>query len=582
MASALVRQVSRVRRRLFLGSLLATVAWGWVAALAVAAGWFLVQPYLIGEPPAWLRWAVVGGLAVAGTLVAVIVSVLRAPSSVSAALSLDHRFALKERVTTSLTLAPDELASPAGQALLADVEQRLAGVRVGDRFPIALPWKPAAMLPLTGLAVLLVALFWNPQLGAGGTGDSEDELLNPAAKGDVEKQMKALAVKPRPKKPEEQPKSAEMKRIEDEIDKFTRRPRDTREEVRDRIKDATALEDEIRRQQKEQAARMEALKEQMKQVERLSRKDRDKDKNKEGPAKKAAGAVARGEMEQAAAEFEKISQQLDKEEEKERLRRKQHDPKASDQDKKKAQEELEKLEKESKLSRKDREDLKKQLDDLANQLERLTRNKEELAKELKDLLDKGEIDKEQLERELEQLDKNAEKLSPEEIKELVEALKQCKDCMGEGKDGEAAKKLQEAAKKCAGMCKGGNGQGLARKLAQIQQVRRALSRSLAGQGGPGGGPRPQGKDTGDTATEDKYAPGQWDKGKLEVVGEGPLGGFKGPRKPSEMSEEIRQAAQEAPAAIDRQRLPPSARKMARGYFEKVRGPDKDKKDAKKP
>jgi hypothetical protein len=44
-----------------------------------------------------------------------------------------------------------------------------------------------------------------------------------------------------------------------------------------------------------------------------------------------------------------------------------------------------------------------------------------------------------------------------------------------------------------------------------------------------------------------------------------------------MREEIRQAAQEAPAAIDRQRLPQSARKMARGYFEKVRGPDKDKK-----
>ena len=67
------------------------------------------------------------------------------------------------------------------------------------------------------------------------------------------------------------------------------------------------------------------------------------------------------------------------------------------------------------------------------------------------------------------------------------------------------------------------------------------------------------------------------KGKLEVVGSGPFGGFKGPRKPGEMQEEIRQATQEAPAAIDRQRLPPAARKMARGYFEKVRGPEKDAK-----
>ena len=71
-----------------------------------------------------------------------------------------------------------------------------------------------------------------------------------------------------------------------------------------------------------------------------------------------------------------------------------------------------------------------------------------------------------------------------------------------------------------------------------------------------------------------------DKGRLEVVGDGPKGGFKGPRKPQEMVEEIRRAAQEAPAAIDRQRLPPAARKMARGYFEKMRG--QGEKDGKKP
>ncbi len=465
--------------------------------------------------------------------------------------------------------------------MLADVEQRLAGVRIGDRFPVALPWKPAALLPLTGLAVVLIVLFWNPPVGAGGSGDNEEDLVNSAAKGDVDQQMKALAVKPQPKKPEEQPKSADLQRIEDEIEKFTRRPHETREEVRDRIKDATALEDEIRREQKDRATRMEALKEQMKQVERLSRKDRDK--NKEGPAKNAANALARGDMERAAAEFEEISRQLEKEEEKERLRRKKKDPKTSEEEKKKAEEDLEKLERESKLSRKDKEDLQKQLEDMKDQVERLSRSKQEIAKELKDMAERGEIDKEELDRELEQLQKNAEKLNPEEIKELAEALKECKECMGEGKDGEAAKKMAQAAKKAGAMGKADDNQGLARKLVQIQQVRRALSRSLGGKGGPGG-PRPESKDKGDTATEEKSSPSQWEKGKLEVVGDGPMGGFKGPRKPSDMAEEIRQAAQEAPAAIERQRLPASARKMARGYFEKVRGPDKDKdkKDAKKP
>ena len=201
------------------------------------------------------------------------------------------------------------------------------------------------------------------------------------------------------------------------------------------------------------------------------------------------------------------------------------------------------------------------------------------------MADRGEIDEEELDRELEQLDKNAEKLTPEELKELAEAMKECKECMEKGDEEGAAKALEKAARAAGKMGKGGEGQELQQKLVQIRKVKKALCRALGKKpGGQGGGPRPESPDKGDTGTEVKYNPGQWNKGKREVVGDGPMGGFKGPRKPSEMVEEIRQAAQEAPAAIDRQRLPPSARKMARGYFEKVRGPDKvaPKKDTKKP
>jgi hypothetical protein len=580
MASALARQVRRVRRRLFLGSLLALAAWGWVAALAVAAGWFLAQPWLLPSAEPWVRWAVLGGLVGAGSLAGVVLAICRAPSPIAAALSLDERFALKERVTTALTLAPDEAATPAGQALLADAETRLARVRVGDCFPVALPWKPAALLPVGAGLLALIVFLLEPRAGGGRADAGEDPRTSAEAKGDIDRQMKKLApTRPREKKPDEQVKAEELARIEAEVEKFARRPRQTREQVRDRIKDATALEDQIRREQKERAARIDAFKEQMKQVERLTRKNRDKDKD--GPAKNAADALARGDMDKARDELERLSRELDKEEQKERLRRKKTDPKASEEEKKKADQELEKLERESKLSRKDKEDLEKQLKDLQDRLERLTRNKEDVAKELKEMAQRGEIDKEELDRELEQMDKNAEKLSPEEIKELAEALKECKECMGEGKDGEAAKKLARAAKAAGKMGKEVEAKELARKLVQIQKVKKALCRALGGNPAPGAGRRPEAPDKGDTAAEEKFAPGEWDKGKLEVVGHGPRGGFKGPRKPSEMAEEIRQAAQQEPAAIDRQRLPASARKMARGYFEKIRGPDNEKAGGKK-
>ncbi len=580
--STLVRQVARARRRLILGTLLGFLAWFWVAALALSALWFLFQPFLVAAAPDWLRWAVLGGLTGLATVAAFVLAFARAPSQVSAALALDERFGLRERVTTSLTLGPDEAATPAGRALLDDAHGRLGQVRIPDRFPVRLPWKPAALLPGCAAAVVMLALFWNPQLARPDTEDVDNPATPAEAKAAIDEQMKKLASKPAARKAEPEAKSEDLRKIEAEIEQFTRKPRETREDVRDRIKDATAIEAEIQRQQKEQAQRADALREAMKQAERLTRKKRKEEK--QGPAKNAADAMARGDMEKAKDELERLSRELEKEEQKERLRRKRRDPKLSEEEKQELDRELEKLEKDSKLTRKDKEDLQQQLEDLKDQLERLSRKKEDIARELKEMAEKGEIDKEELERELNELDKNAEALTEEEKKELEEAAKElaeCEECMKEGKDGEAAKKLAKAAARMgkAGN-KGGDGEERARMLARVRAVKKALSRSLAqNRAGVGAGKRPLAPDRGDTKSEDKFVPGEGTKGKFHVVGDGPKGGrkFDGPRKPSDLKEEIKQAEQEAAAAIDRQRLPPSARKMARDYFEKVRGQEKDAK-----
>ena len=44
--------------------------------------------------------------------------------TLDAAVSLDREFALKERVSTTLTLAPELHESPAGQALISDAMKR--------------------------------------------------------------------------------------------------------------------------------------------------------------------------------------------------------------------------------------------------------------------------------------------------------------------------------------------------------------------------------------------------------------------------------------------------------------------------
>lgn len=573
--SLLDRQLSRVRRRLFLTTLLSQLTWAWVVALLLGSGWLLVQPYLVPAAPDILRWLVPSVLMSLATLTGVLLAVRRSPSSLRAALALDERFGLKERVTTSLGLGETEANTPAGQALLADVERQLTGVRVAERFPVRVPRLPAVLIPLGLTAVILLALFWNPEVGAGRTATDDPLAAAPQVKEDLEQKLQQLAAKAKEKKAVDPIRAEEMERINQEIEKFTRAPRDTREEVRDRIKDATSLEEQIRREQQEQAERIDAFKEALKQMERLSRKNREE--QKQGPANQAADALAQGDMRQLQEELQRLSRQLENEDKKESLRRKQRDPQASQEEKKQAEEELKKLQQEQELTQKDRDQLARQLEQMENDLKQLSRNKQEKEQELRDLADKGELDKDALERELEQmqkLDKDLEK-DKKDLEELAKELSQCKKCMKEGNCKQASQSLAKAGQKAGQLGQKGNEKELAQKLALIQQVKRSLCRSLSGQAGVGSGKRPETKED-ELAHKEALVPGEWDKGKLEVIGQGPFGGFNGPRKPAEMQEEIRQASQEAPAALDRQRLPPSARKMARGYFEKLRGPQKPK------
>ena len=162
--SLLHRQIARVHHRLILQTLLNALAWCWALAILLSAGWFLLQPYLMDGPPDWLRWTVAAGLLGAGTLLGVVLGLVRGPSQLMAALSLDSAFGLKERVTTSLTLAPEQAVSPAGQALLADVNQRINDLDVGSRFPVRLSWS-AALVPVCAALLAVVAIFYQPIKG---------------------------------------------------------------------------------------------------------------------------------------------------------------------------------------------------------------------------------------------------------------------------------------------------------------------------------------------------------------------------------------------------------------------------------
>ena len=155
------QQVRRVRRRLFMNVIAESLLVGLALGLALATLFFLVRPFAGWSET--LRWSVPGGLIALGTIAGVVLAWSRRPSPVSASLALDEKFGLKERVTTFLTLAPEQLATAAGQALLHDVTEQVSQLRIAGKFPFHLPLNKLAV-PAGAFAVALLACVFDPIL----------------------------------------------------------------------------------------------------------------------------------------------------------------------------------------------------------------------------------------------------------------------------------------------------------------------------------------------------------------------------------------------------------------------------------
>src|SRR5205809_352333 len=108
--SSLDVRIRQARRRLFTQTLLNRLGLAWGCALALGLIWFLVGPVLLASGPDYLKWTILASAALIGTALAVWTSIRKAPSHLIAALALDQRFELKERVTTALGLSPHELS----------------------------------------------------------------------------------------------------------------------------------------------------------------------------------------------------------------------------------------------------------------------------------------------------------------------------------------------------------------------------------------------------------------------------------------------------------------------------------------
>lgn len=413
--------VGRVRRRIFWQNFLDRLPWFWTAGLGATAVWCFFAPLLHEKPSMASALTVAGILIALGTLVAGYLAWRKSPDPIAAALVLDDRFGLRERVTTWMTLDAGQRQTAAGQALESDLGPRLGSLNLNEKFPLRLSSNALGTSLGMGVLALLAFLFapsWNLWSNDPGRG-SKVVVADPE---EVQRQLENLKRAAEQRKKDDLPKSEKLKELEDAWDKLIQQPVDPKnpEQVKERLRELRTLEERMKDRmaelKKDKAGAAGDLKS---QLEKLASTDG------KGPGKELQDALSKGKFDKAQEILDKLTKDL----------------------------------KNDKLSPSEKKNLADQLQEMHKELKRLA-EKQDLKDELQKAFKDGKIDKEQLERELEQLAQQMGDL--QELNDLANLLGECQQCLGKG-NLEAAEKLEALLEKLKSI------EDLERELADLQR-----------------------------------------------------------------------------------------------------------------
>jgi hypothetical protein len=290
-------QVAKARRRLIVQQFLGVLAWCLFGTLLVAAIAIGVQKKWLAGVDGW-QWAAawIGGGALMGLLMATVWTWLARLPELQAAIEIDHRFGLKERVSSSLALSADELETPFGQALVDDAERRVSRLDVDERFPVKLQRRSLLWL-IPAAAAFALCFLADPTRPS-----QNDASANTVA---LSKQIQE-SVKPLQKKLEERIQQAGkdgLKDAEDLLKKFEEGTRDlAKKDDGDRREAVGKLNDLAKQldERRDKLAEGEKLKEQLAGMKNLP----------SGPADKLAKDLKNGDLGKALKELEKLQEQM--------------------------------------------------------------------------------------------------------------------------------------------------------------------------------------------------------------------------------------------------------------------------------
>ncbi|MDZ4779559.1 MAG: hypothetical protein SGJ19_04840 [Planctomycetia bacterium] len=525
----LQKQVAAARRRLTLERFLRLAPWCCFAWLWVAAILIVVDKF---QPLGLLYWAWPAMAMVAGVLTAAVWTFVSRRGSLDAAIEIDRRFALRERVSSSLALTPDMLETPAGKALMEDAVRRVERIHVPEKFEVKMSrW---SLLPLApAAAAFALALLWQPG-GAQEAKASEAANVQKLMKeqGEV---MKRLAQERQKELKEKNLPDAEkfFKKLEDGADRLQK------QDTTDRKKALVELNDLAKdlEQRREALGGKEKIKEQFKAMKDMSK----------GPADKLAESLKEGDFQQAMKEIQQIRDQI----------------------------------KDGKLNEKQRDELAKQLEEMQSKLNKMADGHKQAMDELKKQIEqkKQAGDKEGAEKAQEQLDKLAQQMPQvNEANEMAKKLGECAKCMKAGQMEQAMAEMDGMEGQLKKM------QAELDEMGMLDEAMEKLGECKACMNGgnqrnpeadPGMG-MGQGRGRGDRP-EDRTKTGTYATKVNQKLGPGSavITDFvEGPNIKGDVQQQIQTQLNEVAASetdpLTGQQLPRAVREHAQQYFDKVR------------
>jgi hypothetical protein len=547
------KQVARARRRLIIEQFSGRLMWCLLVGLTLAAVAIAVPRVAVvrGLPESWdLGW-VVGGI-VCAFLTTCVWTFLSNRSPIDAAIEIDRRFDLRERVASSLSLSPEDQSSEAGRAVVNDALRAVQRIEVDEKFRVRVGRR--AWWPLVPAAVVfvLIGLFDNRQASSSveRTASAKEQQQNKNAIESLRKKLDELRKK--------EAKEQGLKLADDTFKQIEQGTRNllTKEKL-DRTQAHVKLNDLAKQleQRRQKLGGEEALKEQLQKMKDLSA----------GPADKAVQAMKEGDWTKAQQDIEKLAKEL-------------RDGKFSKADQKKLAKQLqqlrEKLQAAADAHQQAMQDLKKQIDQLKRQ--------GNLAKagELQQKLDQLQQQQPQMNR-LQQLARqlaqaqqglqqgNGQKAA-DAMSQMAQQLNQMQKEMGELKTLDAAMDQIEMAKD-AMVCKHCNGQGC--KFCQGGMFANNNPPNMNGKPGRGMGQgtgigaRPEEKNATNTRDSQVHQKPRRGAATFDGLVEGP--NIKGSVAQS-IKEEMAAHAAEPADPLTSDRLPDSRREQAQEYFDLLR------------